>query len=128
MKKILIVILLAAAFTACSSRHPEKQAAKAAKQCYDLLLSGRYDAFVAAKTNTDSLPPEYREQLVTNIKMFAAQMDAEHKGMREVRIVNCVASDDGRSANAFLAVCFGDSTIEEVVVPMVGQGGKWKMK
>jgi hypothetical protein len=32
------------------------------------------------------------------------------------------------TANAFLMLCFGDSTIEEVVVPMVKHEGKWLMK
>ena len=55
-------------------------------------------------------------------------MEKEHQGMRDVRIVNCIADEEGRAANAFLAVCFGDSTIEEVVVPMVEHDGQWRMR
>ena len=126
--RIFFVVTTIAAFAACSSRHPEEQAAKAAKHYYEQLIKGRYDDFVESKAFTDSLPPVYREQLVENMKMFAAQMQAEHQGMRDVRIVNGVVGEDGHSANVFLAICFGDSTIEEIVVPMVEQKGKWKMK
>ena len=128
MKQILYFIILAAAFSACSSRHPEEQAAKAAKQYYDLLLRGKYEAFVDARQDSQDASAEYRSQLVDNMRMFAAQMEKEHQGMRDVRIVNCIADEEGRAANAFLAVCFGDSTIEEVVVPMVEHDGQWRMR
>ena len=128
MRKLLIVLLLAALWSACSREHPEKIAAQAAKECYDLLLDGKYDEFIARKANTDSIPASYREQLVANMKMFADQMQPEHHGMKEVRIVNCTADTARHSANVFLVICFGDSTIEETVVPMVENQGRWLMK
>ena len=128
MRKLLIVLLLAALWSACSREHPEKIAAQAAKECYDLLLDGKYDEFIARKANTDSIPASYREQLVANMKMFADQMQQEHHGMKEVRIVNCTADTARHSANVFLVICFGDSTIEETVVPMVENQGLWLMK
>ena len=67
MRKLLIVLLLAALWSACSREHPEKIAAQAAKECYDLLLDGKYDEFIARKANTDSIPASYREQLVANM-------------------------------------------------------------
>ena len=128
MRKLLIVLLLAALWSACSREHPEKIAAQAAKECYDLLLDGKYDEFIARKANTDSIPASYREQLVANMKLFADQMQQEHHGMKEVRIVNCTADTARHSANVFLVICFGDSTIEETVVPMVENQGRWLMK
>ena len=128
MRKLLIVLLLAALWSACSREHPEKIAAQAAKECYDLLLDGKYDEFIARKANTDSIPASYREQLVANMKMFADQMQQEHHGMKVVRIVNCTADTARHSANVFLVICFGDSTIEETVVPMVENQGRWLMK
>ena len=128
MRKLLIVLLLAALWSACSREHPEKIAAQAAKECYDLLLDGKYDEFIARKANTDSITASYREQLVANMKMFADQMQQEHHGMKEVRIVNCTADTARHSANVFLVICFGDSTIEETVVPMVENQGRWLMK
>lgn len=128
MRKLLIIICAAALLACCSREHPEEKAAQAAKECYDLLLQGKYDEFVARKAQTDSIPGSYREQLVANIKMFAAQMEREHRGMKEVRIVNCTADTASHSAQAFLVICFGDSTIEETVVPMVERGGQWLMK
>ena len=128
MRKLLIVLLLAALWSACSREHPEKIAAQAAKECYDLLWDGKYDEFIARKANTDSIPASYREQLVANMKMFVDQMQQEHHGMKEVRIVNCTADTARHSANVFLVICFGDSTIEETVVPMVENQGRWLMK
>jgi len=128
MRKLLIVFCAMMMMAACSREHPEEKAAQAAKECYELLLQGKYDVFIAHKANTDSLPASFREELVANIKMFAHQMQQEHQGMKEVRIVNCTADTARHSANAFLVICFGDSTIEETVVPMVENQGRWLMK
>ena len=128
MKRIPVIFLVLLTFMACLGRHPEEKAAKAAKACYDLLLEGRYADFVAQTADADSLPEVYREQLEANIKMFVGQMQREHRGIKEVRIANCTADSSGRAANAFLVLCFGDSTVEETVVPMVERDGKWLMR
>ena len=106
MRKLLIVLLLAALWSACSREHPEKIAAQAAKECYDLLLDGKYDEFIARKANTDSIPASYREQLVANMKMFADQMQQEHHGMKEVRRGD--RGTDGRESRA---------VVDEIIQP-----------
>ena len=120
MRKLLIVLLLAALWSACSREHPEKIAAQAAKECYDLLLDGKYDEFIARKANTDSIPASYREQLVANMKMFADQMQQEHHGMKEVRIVNCTADTARHSANVFLIENDTITVSDTITPPTIG--------
>ena len=76
----------------------------------------------------ERIPDSYRSQLVANAKMFIGQQNDEHRGIKKVEVVNCVNDSAGTSAEAFLLLCFGDSTVEEVVVPMVKRDGKWLMK
>ena len=83
MRKLLIVLLLAALWSACSREHPEKIAAQAAKECYDLLLDGKYDEFIARKANTDSIPASYREQDVCRPNAAGASWD-ERGAYREL--------------------------------------------
>ena len=113
----------------CSpSPEPSEVAAQAAKQYYDYLLEGKYEAFVDGQDHRDSLPASYREQLIMNMKMFMSQLENEHHGLKETRIVRAELDSALHSADVFLAFCFGDSTTEEVLVPMVERKGIWYIK
>jgi hypothetical protein len=45
-----------------------------------------------------------------------------------VRVSNAVTDTVRQFTNVFLVLCFGGSTNEEIVVPMVERNGSWKMK
>jgi hypothetical protein len=114
----------------CSKPSPEEQAMLAAKGYYDHLLLGEYDHFLEGRADVDStFPPDYREELVVALKQFMVQQQTQHRGVNAVRAVR--ASLDSlslSSANVFLVLCFGDSTNEEIVVPMIERDGRWLMK
>ena len=103
-------------------------AARVAKQYYDQLLQGQYESFVDGTFREDSIPDSYRTQLIENARMFVGNQQEAHGGICEVRIVNALADTALHSANVFLLFCFGDSTSEEMVVPMVQHKGVWMMK
>lgn len=125
----ITICFVIAAIIACSrDKKTDFAAAKAAKEYYDLLLREDYNGFVEGMNMPERIPDSYREQLVDNARMFVGEVGQERQGIREVRVVNCVNDSAMLSANAFLMICFGDSTIEEVVVPMVKRGKKWYMK
>ena len=52
----------------------------------------------------------------------------EPKGISEVRVLNCKNDSLSPTAEAYLLLCFGDSTKEEIVVPMVKDKDKWMMR
>ena len=52
----------------------------------------------------------------------------EHGGIDSVRVLRAVADTAARRADVYLLLCFGDSTKEEVLVPMVGGPEKWRLK
>ena len=132
MRRLVVLTLgfvVAAVVHSCrGNRTVDFAAANAAKDYYDLLVDERCEAFVEGMNFTDPITKSYRQQLVDNVRMFVGEQKQEHKGIREVRVVNCVNDSLQPEANAFLMLCFGDSTIEEVVVPMVKRDGKWWMK
>ena len=101
---------------------------KRAKQYYDQLVEGRYADFVDAHYQPDSIPASYREQLVANARMFMGQQQAEHRGIKEVRIAHAMADTASHQASVFLVLCYGDSTSEEVLVPMVERRGTWLLR
>lgn len=113
----------------CSTRpDPADVAAQAAKQYYDYLLEGKYEAFIDGQYRPDSIPGSYREQLIMNAKMFMGQQQREHRGIKETRIVNAEADTARHEANVFMVFCYGDSTTEEVLVPMVVNKGIWYLR
>ena len=112
----------------CSSLTREEQAALAAEGYYTHLASGEYEQFLEGKAGADSLPDDYREQLLTGYKQFMAQQQRAHQGIRDVRFSSVTTDSLTGIVNVMLVLCFGDSINEEIVVPMVDKDGRWRMK
>lgn len=97
----------------------------AAQQYYDSLLAGNYPGFVSGMAGTAHLPQSCRQQLVDMVAQYADEMKGKG-GMAKA-----VATRDSLMdsiAYVFLDVTFGDSTMEQVGVKMVREGGEWKMR
>ena len=128
MKYLLAFILALLLFMACANPSPEEMASIAAKGYYNHLVNGEYEAFLEGKEGADSLPDDYREQLLTSYRQFMAQQNRDHHGILDIRISNAVTDTVLQYTNVFLVLCFGDSVNEEIVVPMVERHGSWRMK
>ena len=125
---IAIVMLSLASCHTSDGPKPEDLAARAAKAYYDYLVAGNYAAYVDGFYRPDSIPGSYREQLVTNAKMYVAQLKDDHRGLSAVEIAGAKADTVRHVGHAFLVLCFKDSVREEIVVPMVLHDGNWYMK
>ena len=131
MRRLLYIACVFLALSACMSKGtPEEEAAKAAQSYYALLVERHVNEFLDGKLLSDSLPEDYRLQLQQVYEQYVQEMDDKHEGIREVRVSENVARCDSvlQLTYAFLILCFGDSTQEEITVPMVEQDGVWKMK
>ena len=123
-----LLLLVALMLLGCSGPTPEELASLAAKGYYDHLTRGEYDLFLEGKTNIEQMPADYQSQLQDACRQYMAEQEVVHRGVREVRISNAVTDTLQHYTNVFLVLCFGDSTNEEVVVPMVEQEGRWRLK
>ena len=123
MKKLLLfmILMIGVGVTSCKKEDvdPAAVAGNVAKQYYQYLLDGKYEEFI---------PGVYREQLITNAKMFVGLQKEVHQGMVKVDVAKASADTANHVANVFLNIAYGDSTTEEVVVPMVLVDGNWMMK
>ena len=129
----------------------------AAKGYYEHLVAGEYDQFLEGCYGIDSaFPSSYREELTVALKQFMAQQRSQHRGINAVRAVRAKVSGEAggerarhakenngageekssdplqpeevTAADVFLVLCFGDSTNEEIVVPMILHNNRWQMK
>ena len=106
----------------------EELAGLAAKGYYQHLISGEYEQFVEGRLLADSLPSDYRAQLIEGYRQYVAQQQEARNGINEVRVSRAYTDSLAGYTNVLLLLCYGDSTTEEVVVPMVECDGRWKMK
>ena len=118
-------ILLLASF---AQPTPEELAGLAAQGYYRHLVAGEYERFLEGRVGADSLPDDYREQLLAGYRQFIAQQQKAHQGIREVRVSTASTDSLAGSVNVMLILSFGDSIDEEIVVPMVEHNGSWRMK
>jgi hypothetical protein len=124
----LLFPLLAACSGKPSGPDAAAKAAQAAKVYYDQLLKGDYGSFVDGRYQPTQMPESLRQQLIANAKMFLAQQEKDHKGIKTVSVTDARADTAHHVANAFLTFSYGDGTKEQVVVPMVEVKDVWYMR
>lgn len=132
MRKLLLYVIIGMGLglSSCKEEGPDPGyfAGIAAKGYYDLLLEAKYEAYVAGFNQPCSIPKGYHDQLVLNAQMFVEQQQHERQGMKYVEVLKAYADTTRHVADVFLQMAYGDSTKEQIVVPMVEVKGKWKMR
>ncbi|MBQ4413904.1 MAG: hypothetical protein IJL28_03455 [Prevotella sp.] len=128
MRKLVYLILIVIVVACSTGVSREEHAALAAKGYYTHLVQGEYEQFVEGRFMADSLPADYRSQLIEGYKQFVAQQLEARKGIQEVSVSRAYTDSLAGYTNVLLMLCYGDSTTEEVVVPMVERNGRWMMK
>lgn len=113
----------------CGNPTAEEMASLAAKGYYEHLIHGEYEQFLQGKVGLNKhSEQEYWNQLRDNCHQFVHQQEQAHRGIYEVRVVNAKTDTLQKYTNVFMMLCFGDSTNEEIVVPMVERDGRWYMR
>ena len=128
MRKLVYLILIVIVVACSTGVSREEQAALAAKGYYTHLVQGEYEQFIEGRLMADSLPADYRSQLIEGYKQFVAQQMEARKGIQEVSVSRAYTDSLAGYTNVLLMLCYGDSTTEEVVVSMVERNGRWMMK
>jgi uncharacterized protein YdiU (UPF0061 family) len=130
---VVIWAVTALLMIACGEKlTPEEKAMNDAKEVvqdrYDDLLAGRYASFLSGRVGVDSLPEDYREQLVASCAQFMAVQKKVHGGVNSFLARDAQIDSTQHLIQVFLQLNYADSTQEVIVVPMVEHNGKWKMK
>lgn len=133
VRKISHCLLLGIILMVASCGKSEKTddgmiAAHAAKLYYENLIRGKGDQFLDGTDMPDTIPDDYRRQLLKNFEQFCVRQKEEHKGIDSVSINHAEFFEKDSTASVFLLLHFGDSTTEQIVVPMLKKKGLWIMR
>lgn len=128
MRKLLyfgFAIALISCLTAACKR--ELTAREAAEKYYGCLIRGDVEGYMQGMADYDSLTMEYRELLRD---MFLQYLDYEERmrsGFISVEATRDTLIDE-RSSYVFVMVTYGDSTQEQLSLPLVLTDKGWRMK
>lgn len=125
---LAVLVMLAFLAGSCSSPSKEELASLAAKGYYQHLIEGDFEHFLEGRLMGDSLPADYRSQLIDGYSQFLDQQVQARGGIKEVRVSRAFTDSTQQYTSVLLMLCYGDSTSEEVIVPMVEHDGRWMMK
>ena len=121
-------ILHSSFFISCSSPTPEEMASLAAKGYYEHLIAGEYDAYLDGVNGMTEAPADYRYQQRIAAEQFVKRLEAQHHGVNSIEVSSVKTDSTLHCTNVFLVFCFGDSTKEEVCVPMVQKNGQFRIR
>lgn len=128
-RTILAIATLVLVFAGCDKEPtPEEKAQQAALAYYNSLLAGDYETFLKGRVNADSLPDSYREGLLKIYQQFVVRQQEEHGGVVGIEANRALVDSTLNVMQVFMNLNFADSTMEEIVVPMIESEGGWKMK
>lgn len=115
--------------SACSQdglTREQRAVRKAAERDYDLLIDGKYDAFIGEIAYADQMSKEYRAQMANLVHEHAASLSRQHGGLVSAQAVDDTIANG--QAHVFLQLVFKDETTEEVGLLMVKVEDDWKMQ
>ncbi len=129
--KFWLTLLSLALVVSCSD---EKKVEKHSKPedvvlaAYNNLIKGEYEKYVMNVQSCDSITEKYRKSLITAAKQFMAREKEEKGGITGVSVVNTKTNEAGTYSLVMLTLTYGDSTSEEVAVPVVKVDGSWRLR
>ena len=118
------VLLLPLLVVACDKPDTPQQAAE---QYYGYLIKGDAEAYVRHIHDYDDMSDEYRSQLRDMLLQYIDHERREHGGLLSAKAVRDTLVDS-LHAHVFLDILFGDSTCEQVSLPLVRTEKGWMMK
>ena len=123
-----LLLLLIVGCNREGDHYTHRSVRQAAERFYAHLIEGRYDDYVSARYDSDSLPQAYRSQLIDLAAQFMAQQRKTRGGILSATAMADTLIEADSSARVRLDLVFADSLREEISIALVFRNEKWKMK
>ena len=128
MRRAILAVALSCGMVAfLPSCHRELSPSQAAEEYYGYLIDGNVEAYVSHLHDYNQLDEAYRSQLCD---MFRQYLDREQQlrgGLVAAKAVRDTLIDS-LQAQVFVDLHFGDSTHEQVSLPLVRTPNGWRLK
>lgn len=135
MNRLILIfgLVLCLGLVGCKKEKPvtpqEQIAGRAAVQYYKYLQHRDFASFVDGTYFGKPIPTEYRKLLEKNAEQFVHDQDSLRHGMKSIKLSKAdLMQNDTTLAAVYLLINYGDTTSEEVLVPMIKRKGVWYMK
>lgn len=128
MKRLLpwAFVMFACCMSCGRSSVEDNAVQQAALTYYNYLIEGQYEQYVNAIAYSDSMTPSYKSQMIDLTAQYVERERQLKGGLASVRALNDTIM--GETACVFLELTYGDSTREEISLPMLRCGDEWKMQ
>ena len=123
-----LLLLLIVGCNREGDHYTHRSVRQAAERFYAHLIEGRYDDYVSARYDSDSLPQAYRSQLIDLAAQFMAQQRKTRGGILSATAMADTLIEADSSARVRLDLVFADSLREESSIALVFRNEKCKMK
>ena len=128
----LFVLLLSFLLAACSpggkGEGLQPPTADEVMAYYELYRSGNYAEYVKAMQSCDDKPADFCKQMADALKQHATRIKAEKGGAVSAEFLRTELHAEHSAADAYLSVTYGDSTKEEIILPLVFWQDQWRLK
>lgn len=127
MKRLLpLVLIFLFGCISCRRSADDSAVQKAALTYYNYLIEGQYEQYVNGIAYSDSMTSAYKNQMMDLMAQYINREKQSRGGLTSVRVLGDTVMGD--AACVFLELMYGDSTREEVSLPMFRCGEEWKMQ
>ena len=126
---LFVLTLFTVLLSACSQdglTKEQRAVRKAAERDYELLMDGRYNAFVGEIAYADQMSEAYRAQMADLVHEHVASLSRKHGGLVSAKAIGDTIFNE--QAHVFLQLSFKDETAEEVGLLMVKVEDDWLMQ
>ncbi len=96
--------------------------------CYKMQVNGQFQDYVKAMKSCDKMPNDYQQRVVKMLRHHQKLVMKEKNGVKKVDILRTEMHNNNLMANVFLNVSYNDGSVEEVLLPMVYDGNRWRMQ
>lgn len=119
---------LMASCASTQEQQPDEPSVEEVERIYGLYLNGRYEEYVDEMLSCDSMPTAYRQQMVYLHKQHACRQSENNRKAIRVTVERIETTTTRRQANVFLRVEYSDQSQDVVLLSMVRDGERWRLK
>lgn len=114
--------------TACGKKsEPKEHPGEAAQRYINYLIKGDESNFVSGFSSIQNLNGDERNQIVVLLKHYGQLEKEKNGGLKTAEVLKERISKDGKKAEVTFRFVYNNREVEETVVGMVQEKGKWKL-